>query len=211
MTHRMVFALLCCFMFIRASTAQSLPVVNGSADVLPKPVYSKEFKNLCASGKVSIKVTISPNGLVENASPVSGDPVLYDSAVSAAKRARFRLISDLPRIRRTGLLIYNFPAERRWIEAGVINKKSINIPRPELSAIEHLSSSAVVVEVRIIVDILSGEVKFARAISGDTVYHSICEKSALKAKFAGAMIDGQPVDVKATLVYKFNPDGTIEF
>lgn len=120
--------------------AQRLPVLNGSAISLPKPAYSREFKDLCAYGQVNVKVTVSPSGSVEDASATSGDPILYDAAVVAVKKAKFRFYADAPPIKRTGLVVYNFPSTRNCIDGGVLNKKAISLPSPDLSKIEQLSS-----------------------------------------------------------------------
>jgi len=211
MICRIFVAALFCLTIVVSSAAQKLPVLNGSAIFLPKPVYSTEFEELCAFGKVSIKVVIGLNGSVEKASPISGDPVLYDSAVAAVKRAIFRSNADGPLIEQTGVVIYDFPVKRKCIDVGIVNKRAKSIPKPDLSKIEHLSATPVVIEVRLIVDISTGKVKSARAFSGNIIYWSICQKSALKVRFTPTMIDGVPVDAKGTLVYKFNPDGSIEF
>ena len=209
--HRILLAVLLCLFSITVALAQSLPVLNGSAIRLPRPAYEKEFVGLCAYGKVSIKVVVDRSGLVEEATPIFGDPILFQSAVAAATKAKFRFVSDLPRIKHTGLIVYNFPSKRKCIDGGVLNKKAISLPSPDLSKIEHLSSNPIIVEVRIIVDILSGEVKSARAYSGNIIYRAICEKAAASTKFSGGMIDGLPVDVKGTLVYRFRPDGSLEY
>jgi TonB family protein len=188
-----------------------LPILNGSATVLPKPEYTQELQDLCAYGKVEIQVAISAEGRVEDAKPVSGDPILYESALKAVRRAKFRFNGDLSAIKHMGLVVYDFPVKRKCIEAGVVNKRARNIPQPDVTKLEHLSPAPITVEVRIVVDMPTGEVKAARAFSGNILYFAITEKSALGTKFTPANINGRPVDVKATLVYKFNPNGSIEY
>jgi hypothetical protein len=200
-----------CLLSVTISSAQSLPILNGSAILLPHPEYLKEFKDLCAYGEVSVRVVVSPGGAVEEANAVTGDPILYDSAITAARKAEFKFNVDGPPIKHTGLVIYSFPTERKCIDAGVVNKKTISIPKPDLTKVEHLSARAVRVEVRIIVDMLTGRVKFARAYSGYIFYFAVCERSARNARFSPVFVDGKVLDVKATLVYKFNPDGSIEY
>ncbi|HEY2867044.1 MAG TPA: energy transducer TonB [Pyrinomonadaceae bacterium] len=200
-----------CLLALNVSSAQQLPILNGTAISLPHPSYSNEFKELCAYGKVSIEVVIGLNGSVEEASAIDGDPILYDAAVAAARKAKFKFNIDSSPIRHRGLVIYNFPIEKKCIDGGVVNKRAINIPAPDLRKIEHISKNPTVVEVRIVVDMITGKVKLARAISGYVMYFAICEESASKAKFSPSLIDGLPVDVKATLIYKFNPNGSIEY
>jgi hypothetical protein len=207
--------LIVCTVITSSSFGQSgkphLPILNGAAIVLPKPEYSQELQNLCAYGKVEIRVALSADAPVEDAKPISGDPLLYESALKAVRRAKFRINDDLPAIKHTGLVVYDFPTKRKCIEAGVVNKRARNISKPNLTKIEHLSNLPVTVEVRVVVDMLTGEVKAARAYSGNALYFAVAEKSAKNAKFTPTNVNGQPVDVKATLVYTFNPDGSIRY
>jgi hypothetical protein len=168
------------------------------------------MQNLCAYGRVTVKAVTALDGSVGEATAISGDPILYESAVAAAKKAMFRFGVDGPPIKHTGLVVYNFPMKRKCIDGGVVNKRAITLPAPDLSHIEHLLKSPTTIEVRIIVD-MDGEIKNVRAYSGNILYYKICEDAAWKTKFSSARVDGARVDIKGTLVYKFNPDGTIDY
>ena len=64
-------------------------VLNGKALSLPKPIYPAAARNTGASGKVIVEVTIDEQGKVIEARAVSGHPFLQQTAVQAARQARF--------------------------------------------------------------------------------------------------------------------------
>ena len=64
-------------------------VVNGKAKFLAQPVYPAAAKQVRASGKVEVQVLIDESGRVVSASIVSGNPLLRDSALSAARKSTF--------------------------------------------------------------------------------------------------------------------------
>jgi protein TonB len=84
-------------------------VLNGRAISKPMPPYPAIAKAAHASGTVSVQVTIDESGKVISATPVSGHPLLQQSAVQAARQARFSptLLSGQP-VKVTGILTYNF-------------------------------------------------------------------------------------------------------
>jgi len=84
-------------------------VLNGKATSLPKPAYPPIARAAHASGAVNVQVTIDENGNVISASPVSGHPLLRQSAASAARQAKFSpTIIGGQRVKVTGVIIYNF-------------------------------------------------------------------------------------------------------
>ncbi len=97
---------------------------------------------------------------------------------------------------------------------GNCKKKALSIPKPLVANFnrpKHLQiRQEQIVEVQIIIKSWSGKVLRARAISGHPLLRSACEASARKAKFAQTNdVPNNPI--KASLIYKFKPDGTIEF
>lgn len=84
-------------------------VVNGKATSLPKPPYPPGARKAKASGAVSVQVLIDEDGNVVAASAVSGDPLLRDAAVSAARQAKFSrtVLSGQP-VKVSGTITYNF-------------------------------------------------------------------------------------------------------
>ena len=84
-------------------------VLNGKAISKPQPVYPPIARAARASGTVVVQITVDEEGNVIAASAVSGHPLLRQSAVSAARQARFSptLLSGQP-VKVTGVVTYNF-------------------------------------------------------------------------------------------------------
>jgi TonB family protein len=84
-------------------------VLNGKAISLPAPAYPPAARAVRASGTVIVQVTIDENGRVISASAISGHPLLQQSAVGAARNARFSptKLSGVP-VKVTGTINYNF-------------------------------------------------------------------------------------------------------
>lgn len=94
---------------IKKLPPQSLGVVNGRAEHLPKPIYPAAAIAVHAQGKVDVQVMIDESGKVISANAVSGHPLLRTSAEQAARNARFSptLLSKVP-VKVTGVIVYNF-------------------------------------------------------------------------------------------------------
>ncbi|MEP7038625.1 MAG: TonB family protein, partial [Acidobacteriota bacterium] len=73
-------------------------VLNGKAIDLPKPVYPAAARAVKASGAVNVLVTVDENGDIIEANAISGHPLLFQSAVAAARQAKFQptLLSGKP-------------------------------------------------------------------------------------------------------------------
>jgi hypothetical protein len=185
----------------QSAEKRRLLIINASAIALPKPEYTQELQSLCAYGKVEVQVLIGTDGRVEDAKPISGDPILYDSAVAAVQKAKFRLKGDLPAIKHTGLVVYNFPAEKKCFDAGVVNKKAIKLPTPKviLAAGAYKDDT---IHVRVVINEL-GDVIAARAIDGHPLFRVPCEAAAMKAKFSPTNDVGR-IRVKGIITYKIS-------
>ncbi|HMG73821.1 MAG TPA: TonB family protein [Pyrinomonadaceae bacterium] len=88
-------------------------VLNGSATVLPQPVYPLIARQAKASGAVNVQIMIDEGGNVIDAHAVSGHPLLQAAAVKAARQATFKptRLNGEP-VRVTGTLVYNFVAQQ---------------------------------------------------------------------------------------------------
>ena len=84
-------------------------VLNGKAISKPQPAYPPIAKAAGASGAVSVQVLVDERGNVISANAVSGHPLLRQSAVAAARQAKFSptLLSGQP-VKVTGVITYNF-------------------------------------------------------------------------------------------------------
>ncbi len=84
-------------------------VLRKAAIALPEPQYPADAELARASGPVQVELILDQNGVVTTARATSGNPMLFDAATSAARKARFLMsaFSDRP----TGaysVLTYNF-------------------------------------------------------------------------------------------------------
>ncbi|MGH9945963.1 MAG: hypothetical protein ACRD6X_02045 [Pyrinomonadaceae bacterium] len=186
-----------------------LGIVNGSAAYLPKPIYSSQAELLCADGLVEIEILIGRNGQVLTAKAISGDPLLTEASVIAARKAQFR--SHNIRIR--GILSYNFDSFSKCLKrVGLVNQKALSIPKPRLGDIIHPSHIRITEDDSIYVEVVidqDGNVLRALATNGHPLLRAPFERSALGAKFPRVLFG--PIRVKATLVYTIKPDGTIDY
>jgi len=84
-------------------------VLNGKAISKPTPAYPPIAKAARASGTVTVQVTVDEEGRVISARAVGGHPLLQQSAVAAARQARFSptLLSGQP-VKVNGVITYNF-------------------------------------------------------------------------------------------------------
>jgi protein TonB len=94
---------------VKPPVTQSMGVVNGMATSLPKPNYPPAAKAVNVQGKVDVQVLIDESGRVISAKAVSGNALLREAAVAAARNARFTptLLSKVP-VKVTGVIVYNF-------------------------------------------------------------------------------------------------------
>lgn len=216
---KVIFFLFLCLCLDQTNPAQTQEkkiifggIINGKAISLPPPQYSKEAENACAGGRVEVEVLLSEKAEVISAKAISGDELLRESAVEAAKKAKFRPTNHLF-VRVRGIIVYNFEPKVKCVNVGVVNKKAVNLPKPNAANIIHPKHLQIkkeeIVAVQIIVD-ESGNVIYANALSGHPLLRASCENSAQQTKFRPTMIDGPPIRVKALLAYKFKPDGTVD-
>ncbi len=183
-------------------------MVNGAATYLPKPDYPQEAKDFCASGKVEIEVLIGENGNVIRAKAISGDELLRDVSVKAVKKAKFSWMINSKPVKKRGIIVYNFPSEKKCIDAGIVNKKATFIPKPEFPKSCRCAGNVVV---QIIYD-QNGKVTKARAVSGNPLLRISAVKSAQKAWFSPPLVETDyQFYVKGLLVYNFSSDGKISF
>jgi outer membrane biosynthesis protein TonB len=177
------------------------PIINAMASYLPKPEYSQEAKDLCASGKVEVEIEVvftANEGKVVSAKAVSGDELLRKPTEEAVLKAKFSPINDANLEKFSGIIVYNFVPEKKCFDAGIVNKKAIYLPKPLYSPDIKASGT---VEVRIVID-QSGNVISAKAVSGHLLLRPFAESAARKARFNPTNDVGK-IRIKAVLVYDF--------
>jgi TonB family protein len=87
----------------------SQPVLQGKAIYRKTPEYPAVAKIVKKEGPVVVEVVISPEGLVESARAISGDPLLAPTAVAAAREWRFQptYLGNVP-VRVAGAITFVF-------------------------------------------------------------------------------------------------------
>ncbi len=157
-------------------TPKKLGIISGRAQFLPKPIYPEEAKDFCASGKVEVEVLVDENGNVIKAKAISGNELLRESSVEAANQTKFSPSEFNVKI--IGIIVNNFDSlAPKCIDLGIVNKKALSIPRPYFTAECQFTGEVIVA---ITID-LEGNVRSARAISGNRILRDAAEKSARKA------------------------------
>ncbi len=88
-------------------------VLNGTAILLPPPVYPEAAKRMRTSGVVTVDVVLDESGKVVAATASSGPGILRDAAVQAALKARFSptKLSGQP-VKVSGVINYKFSLAR---------------------------------------------------------------------------------------------------
>jgi hypothetical protein len=140
------------------------------------------------------------------ATAILGDDLLVESALLAAKKAKFQTFHGPP-IKTRGILVYNFSSEAKCVDAGIVNKKAVSLPKPVINAHAIIERQTEIL-VRIVID-ESGTVVAARALKGHPLIRKDLENAARKAKFPPTFINPGPLKVKALIVYKIKPDRTV--
>ena len=196
----------------------NLGILNEKALILPMPQLSVAQPR--GEGKIEVKVKINlQTGEVVSAMAVSGHPLIRGAAVKAALQAKFpTTLTEFSNVFGQGFLIYKFedfngktienktPKKFVIIEKGVVNDRAKNLPKPYFSPDVKATG---IVEVKIVVD-MNGKVILAKAVSGHPILRASAETAARKTVFAPTIITTEPIYVKASLLYKFNSDHTVE-
>lgn len=188
-------------------------IINGKAVKLEKPEYSEEAKNSCANGKVEVLTLLNNwKGDVIAAKAISGNELLFEASEKAVMKSKFapsNIATDND-FYILGKIVYNFDSLSKCINVGVVNKKALSLPKPQIANLSHFRiNEEQIVAVQIVID-ESGKVTDANAIFGHALLRQGCEFAARQAKFSPTLINGPSIKIKALLIYKFKPDRTIE-
>ncbi|MEJ7849470.1 MAG: hypothetical protein WKF92_15420 [Pyrinomonadaceae bacterium] len=155
-----------------------------------------------------IEALIDEQGSVVEAKPILGNELLYESAVDAAKKAKFAPMPEIP-VKVRGIIVYNFVPEKKCFDPGIVNKKAIFIPKPDFP---HCFRCAGSVGVQVIIDILEGKVIRAKVLFGHPLLKAAVLKSAQNAVFSSTTINAnRQMRAKGILVYKFTSSGKVEY
>lgn len=88
------------------------------------------------------------------------------------------------------------------VDAGVVNGKALNLPKPAYPAEARRAFISGTVAVKVIIN-ETGKVTFACAISGPPLLHAASENAAMGARFTPTLLQGTPVKVTGFITYNF--------
>lgn len=192
----------------QGSNRQALDIINAQAIKLPKPIYTDEMKNLCATGEVEIEVELNEDGTVHDARAISGDELLYEASIAAVKKARFQTFQGPP-VRSRGIVVYNFPERIKCIDVGNVQGKWIK--EPKFSIHPHsIVLDDIEIKIRVGIDPLTGEVLAAKILVGHPLNKLSLEKEALRMKFSPTFINSRPFIVKGFIQLRVKPDRPVQ-
>lgn len=87
----------------------NIGTINSRAVALPLPAYPSSARQVRATGRVAVIVTLDRDGKVVSATATSGHPLLRGPAEDAAMRSRFRPVSvNGQTVPARGTILYNF-------------------------------------------------------------------------------------------------------
>lgn len=191
-------------------------IINGKATNLEKPEYSENAKNDCANGKVEVLTLLNNwKGEVVAAKAISGNELLFEASEKAVMKSKFASsnFNGDNNFYILGKVVYNFDSLSKCINVGVVNKKALSLPKPQIANLNHPKHFRIneeqIVAVQIVID-ESGKVINSNAIFGHALLRQASEFAARQAKFAPTLIESGPLKLKALIIYKFKPDRTIE-
>ena len=127
-----------------------------------------------------MQVEIDDQGNVSSAEAISGNEILFESSVSAAKKAKFTH-SPLPPGRMNGIIVYNFDSYVRCLDVGIINDKAKILPMPKSQTVYPKNKWEILVDV--IINLQTGKVVSATAEEGQILLRNPAIKAALNAEF----------------------------
>ena len=93
------------------------------------------------------------------------------------------------------------PRPNAKVDLGDLTKKAIHLPRPKYPQLAKNLSASKIVKVEVVIDINSGRVVWAQALSGDRLLRSEIEKVVCQARFTPTSdVDGR---VSGFIRYRF--------
>jgi protein TonB len=162
--------------------------VNANA-AAPKP----QQQAAAAPKKVAALPTLSMSAPNASAAPINAPTAQVASNASAPV---VKVEDDMPPPKPVA------KAPVRPISGGVLNGKATSLPAPSYPEIARRMRTTGIVTVEVVVDV-SGRVISAKAMSGPESLRAAAERAAMQAKFAPALLSGQPVKMSGMINYNF--------
>jgi TonB family protein len=223
--RKIIFIVALSFLFVQSVYSQNKPtrragpVCNQRAIYLPKPEFSEQVRNNVPSSSVYVRVRIDKDGNVISAKATTGSPLLYNEAEQAALKAKFELtkLSGIPVEVICGIVYQVYldetlqPNKSRDFETkskdyiqpriplGVLNDKAKIFPMPKFMNTEAQVKGKTDIQVK--VNLQTGKVVSAIAISGNTFLRKYAVEAAMKAEFEPALTEFPTIYGAGVLVY----------
>lgn len=99
----------------------------------------------------------------------------------------------------------NEPANRPAVNAGILNSRAVNLPKPAYPSAAKQSRANGQVAVQVSLD-EAGNVTSARATSGNPLLRQSAEAAARQSKFTPIRLNNQPVTANGVVLYNFVND-----
>lgn len=195
-------------------------VLNGKATSLPMPEYPSAAKAVKAQGTVHVQVIVDEDGNVSSAQVISGHPLLRQSAIKAAKEAKFSpSFLNGQAVKVNGVLVYNFSSAADLPAEVNENRGNINSGASEESASKPLRilskstaqytdearrngvSGTIKLRVTFLASGAIGDVTPISELPGGLTENAVA--AAKNIKFEPATTDGTPVTVTKIIEYSF--------
>jgi len=94
------------------------------------------------------------------------------------------------------------PTSSPLLNAGVLNSRAVNLPKPVYPATAKQAGASGPVIVRVVID-EEGNVVSAKAISGHTLLRPAAEAAAMQSKFTPFVSEGKPAKASGLILYNF--------
>ncbi len=197
----------------------SLGVVNDKAKILPMPKMPAPRPHIVGNLNVQVKIDLQKGEVIE-ATAISGHPLTWVWIEIAARQAKFEpILTEFDTIYGSGILTYKLEdfngktIENKKpkplllvVSGGIANKKAKHLPKPVFPKGCRCEGT---INVKVLID-MDGNVIRTKTSSGNPLLQASAIQAARKAKFSPTLINGPRIFVKATLVYKFKPNGKVE-
>jgi TonB family protein len=182
---------------LQSTPAAPSPATNAVA-ASPQPAPSSSASKTQTQSNVATKKLVSvPSMSLGSAQPTAVVLNAPNAPVAAGSGAPVvKTEDDLPPPKPVA------KAPVRPISGGVLNGRAVSLPAPTYPEVAKRVRTTGVVSVEVVIDV-SGRVISAKAVSGPEMLRDAAERAAMQAKFAPALLSGQPVKMTGTINYNF--------
>lgn len=132
------------------------------------------------------------------------DLSVFIPAVTSAERQRYDEIKSSVSRNMTVVTGDTNPRPAARVSAGIVNGRATTLIKPAYPATAREAGASGTVAVNIVFD-ETGNVIWAKAVSGHPQLRQAAEEAAWKTKFSPTKLSGQPVKTSGTLLYNFVP------